>query len=133
MRSALEVRIAALRGRVRRLLALHGLSYVVGVLVLAVVAAGLADWLVHLAWDVRLAILLGTLGLVGWLSWRFVVAPLVVRFGDLDIALRIERRWPGLNDRLSSTIEFLRAQRPGAEADDERLGSRALREATVRQ
>jgi hypothetical protein len=133
MRSPLESRIAALRGRVRRLLALHGLSYVVGGLLLAVVAAGLADWLVHLAWEVRLAILLATIGLVGWLSWRFVVAPLIVRFGDLEIALRIEHRWPGLNDRLSSTVEFLRAGRPGAQEDDEHLGSRALREATVRQ
>ncbi len=33
--------------------------------------------------------------------------PLVVRFADLDIALRIEERWPGLNDRLASTVQFL--------------------------
>ena len=53
---------------------------------------------------------------------------MVVRFPDLDIALRIERRWPGLNDRLASTVQFLRS-RP----DDDRLGSPSLREATVRQ
>lgn len=132
MRNPLEARIVALRGRVRRLLALHGLSFVVVGLSLSVITAGLADWLVHLAWEVRLVALLGILGLVGWLSWRNVVAPLVVRFRDLDIALRIERRWPGLNDRLSSTVEFLRAQGPGS-GDDEHLGSQALREATVRQ
>src|SRR4051794_8632102 len=133
MRSPLESRIAALRGRVRRLLALHGLSYVVGGLLLAVVAAGLADWLAPGAGEARGGILVGRIALVGGLSGRFVVAPLVVRFGDLEIALRIERRWPGLNDRLSSTVEFLRARRPGAEEDDPHLGSRALREATVRQ
>ena len=42
--------------------------------------------------------------------------------------LRIEERWPGLNDRLASTIQFLQAG-----CRDERLGSPALREATVRQ
>src|SRR5689334_2864104 len=126
-RTPLEARIAALRGRVRRLLALHGLSWVVGALVLAVIAAGLADWLVHLAAEVRLAALLAFVGPGGWLSARFVIAPLVIRFRDLDIALRIERRWPGLNDRLASTVQFLRA------GDDDLLGSRALREATIAQ
>ncbi|HEV3168422.1 MAG TPA: DUF4175 family protein, partial [Isosphaeraceae bacterium] len=127
-RKTLESRIAALRGRVRRLLALHGMSWVVGGLVLAVVAACLADWLVHLAPEVRLVALLAVLGLGGWLTARFVVAPLVVRFRDLDIAMRIERRWPGLNDRLASTVQFLRSK-----GDDSHLGSRAMREATIEQ
>src|SRR5262249_21781159 len=48
----------------------------------------------------------------------------------LDIALRIEERWPGLNDRLSSTVQFLKVT--DVEGDD-RFGSRALREATVLQ
>ena len=128
MRSPLESRIAALRGRVRRLLALHGTARVVAALAAAVILAGLADWLVHLVPEVRLALLVGAGVLAGWLGWRHVVAPLVVRFRDLDIALRIERRWPGLEDRLSSTIQFLRAR---GHAEDAALGSEALRDATV--
>ncbi len=42
--------------------------------------------------------------------------------------MRIEERWPGLNDRLASTIQFVRL-----DAKDDRHGSPALREATVRQ
>ena len=42
--------------------------------------------------------------------------------------MRIEERWPGLNDRLASTIQFVRL-----DANDDRHGSPALREATVRQ
>src|SRR5438270_159349 len=103
MRNPLEARISALRGRVRRLLALHGLSWVVAAVLLAVVACGLTDWAIHLAREVRLVLLLGVLGMAGWMTARYVVAPLVVRFRDLDIALRIEKRWPGLNDRLAST------------------------------
>jgi len=128
MRSPLETRIAALRGRVRRLLALHGMAWVVAALAVAVILAGLADWLVHLVPEVRLALLIGAVALAGWLGWRRVVTPLVVRFRDLDIALRIERRWPGLNDRLSSTIEFLRAR---DQAGDASAGSEGLRAATV--
>ena len=41
------------------------------------------------------------------LSYRRVLRPLFVRFADLDIAMRIEERWPGLNDRLASTIQFV--------------------------
>ena len=51
----LESRICQLRARVRRLLALHGLSLVVALLVPLVIVAGLADWLIHLDAAVRLA------------------------------------------------------------------------------
>src|SRR5258707_7075111 len=86
----LEARIARLRGQVRRLLALHGVSRVVGVLVPLIVLAGLADWLIHLDAVVRLLTLVALMGLGAWLIHRHVVLPLIVRFGDLDIALRIE-------------------------------------------
>ncbi len=77
--------------------------------------------------EVRLALLVGVGAVGAWLLFRYVLTPLVFRFNDLDIALRIENRWPGLNDRLASTIQFLR--RP----DDEALGSKPLRDATVAQ
>lgn len=121
-------RIATLRGRVRRLLALHGLGWVVGLTVPLMILACLTDWLAHLDAGVRLTFLLALTGSAGWLAYRHVVVPLIVRFGNLDIALRIEERWPGLNDRLASTVQFLEVA-----DDDDRFGSRALREATVRQ
>jgi hypothetical protein len=128
VRGPIEARIAALRGQVRRLLALHGFSRLVTGLVAAVVVAGLADWLFHLVPEVRLVLLLGVIALGTWLVVTRVLKPLIVKFADLDIALRIESRWPGLNDRLASTVQFLRQTR-----DDDRLGSQALRDATVEQ
>src|SRR5262249_42486294 len=65
---------------------------------------------------------------MAWLAFERIVRPLIVRFDDLDIALRIEERWPGLNDRLASTIQFLKL-----DSADDRLGSPALRDATVRK
>ncbi len=129
MRGPIEARIAALRGQVRRLLVLHGLSRLAFGLAAAVLGAGVADWLIHLTPEVRLVLLIGVVGLAAWLAFRRVVMPLVVRFADLDIALRIEDRWPGLNDRLASTVQFLRAER----GQDDRHGSQALRDATVEQ
>src|SRR3954451_16243063 len=128
--SRLEVRIATLRRRVRRLLALRGLSWVVGMLVPALILIGLADWAIHLDAVVRVAALAALAGFGAWLTWRYVLTPLIVRFADLDIAMRIEERWPGLNDRLASTMQFLRLAESG---DDDRFGSTAMREATVRQ
>ena len=124
----LEARIAALRAAVRRLLALHGLSRVIALIVPLVVLAGLADWLLHLDPVIRATLLVVVAGATAWLSYRYVLRPLFIRFADLDIALRIEQRWPGFNDRLASTIQFLHL-----DARDDRYGSLALREATVRQ
>ena len=96
MRHPLESRIAALRGQVRRLLAAHGVAWLVLGVVAAVIAAGALDWLIHLVPEVRLALLIGVIGLTGWLFVRYVLAPLVVRFNNLDIALKIEQHWPCL-------------------------------------
>ncbi len=70
MRGPIEARIAALRGQVRRLLALHGLSRLVLGLATAVLVACLADWLIHLVPEVRLVLLLGVIGAgrSGWSS-----------------------------------------------------------------
>ena len=133
MRSPLLSRIAALRGRVRRQLALHGLGLVVAGTALYILLAGLADWAIHLAREIRVALLLGLVGLIVYLVIRYVIRPLVVRFRDLDIAMKVERRWPGLNDRLASTVQFLEMSAGGEGDRADILGSKALRDATVAQ
>ena len=77
---------------------------------------------------IRATLLAALAGGLIYLGYRRVLRPLFVKFADLDIAMRIEERWPGFNDRLASTIQFLRL-----DAQDKRYGSQALREATVRQ
>ncbi len=121
-------RIGSLRANVRRLVALHGLSWLIGLLLPLLILAGIADWLFHLDAVIRAALLLALGGAIVWLGYRFVLRPLFVRFADLDIALRIEERWPGLNDRLASMIQF-----QDAGTDSDRYGSPELRAATVRQ
>ncbi len=77
--TSLESRIATLRAQVRRVLALHGMSWVVGLVVPIIIVVGLLDWMVHLDALVRLAALLGLIGFAGWLGVRKVIAPLVVQ------------------------------------------------------
>src|SRR5262249_46661446 len=80
----LESRISALRGSVRRLLALHGVSWVLGLIVPLVIVAGFADWLFHLDAVIRAVTLIALIGTLAWLAYSRVIRPLVVRFADLD-------------------------------------------------
>lgn len=125
-RTKLESRLAALRGQVRRLLLAHGSSLVLAATAPLVLAAGLADWAFHLDPVVRAALLATIAAVAAWIAWRRIVRPALTPFDDLDVAMRIEERWPGLEDRLASTVQFLRMKE-----DDPTSGSPALRRATI--
>ncbi|AMV37323.1 DUF4175 family protein [Planctomyces sp. SH-PL62] len=127
-RTRLETRLASFRNRIRRLLLAYGASRVAAAAIPLILAACLADWAFHLDPLVRLAALVAIVAAVGWSAWLRVVRPALVPFQDLDAAMRIEKRWPGLEDRLASTVQFLRTP-----ADDPSFGSPALREATIRK
>lgn len=132
MKSPLERRIGVLRSQVRSLLAVHGLGWVLAGGVLTLLLAGLADWLFHFPREIRFLLLVAFVGFAGWLIAREIIAPLVLRFRDLDVALRIEERWPGLQDRLASTVQFMQMRKAGRDDEDIR-GSRVLRDETIRQ
>ena len=124
----LESRIRALAGRSGGSWPFTGSPGWSGAIVPLVILAGFFDWLFQLDSAIRAVVLASLAGAVVYLGYQRVLRPLFVRFADLDIAMRIEERWPGLNDRLASTIQFVRL-----DARDDRHGSPALREATVRQ
>jgi hypothetical protein len=132
MTGTLDRRIAGLRGRLRRILIVRGLCWVAFAAVMAFIAITWVDWFVPLAWDVRLAALVLAGVALALVAWRELVRPLTVPFDDLRLALLIERRWPHLNERLSSTIAFLKA-RGATDGEDGRYGSEALRELTITQ
>jgi hypothetical protein len=47
-------------------------------------------------------------GLWGWIAWRYLIHPLVVRLPGNLLADLLERRFPQLQDRLRSAVDFLR-------------------------
>jgi len=101
-------RLGRLRGSIKRLFALDGLSR----LVLALLAFGagtfLADWGLDLPVGVRYLFLLGGIGLAGWVLATRVFRPVGVKISDDDLAIFVERNFPELNDKLISAIQLTR-------------------------
>lgn len=129
MAHPLEVKIAALRSRARRVLLAHALAWVVGSLLAVVAVACLLDYLIHFQ-DVGLRVLcaLAVWGVLGYTAWRFLRPAIQAPLGDLAMASRIERRYPQLADQLVSTVEFLKQSEEDPEA-----GSPLLRRTVVAQ
>ncbi len=123
-------RIASFRGRVRRLLGIYGLARVAAIGLVFVVVAGWADWAIHIASPIRALEFLGLIVLSALALRSFVLRPLLANFDDLALALRIEDRWPGLQDRLASAVEFLAIPEQAQTSDN---ASPALRKRVIDQ
>jgi len=127
MSHPLEQKIATLRTRVRRLVTLHGLSWVVAAVLGATLLLGLVDYQLRFQdRGIRVICSLLVLGTLGWTCYRYLFLPMTARLRDVDLALRLQRRYPALEDRLVSSVEFLRQSE-----DDPLAGSPALRRAVV--
>ncbi len=108
MNTPLEDRLQELRRRIRRLLLLNGLAWLVTVLVGSMAIVGIMDWLLHFDDPgVRLILSLAVVAGTAYVAYRWLIAPLRVTLSDLDLALRIERMHPGLKDSFASTVQFL--------------------------
>ena len=125
----IETRIADVRRRARRLLLLYALSWVVAAAVATTLALGLADYWIHFRDPgIRVLSLLSLLAVLVWAAIHYLRPVLVRRLDDVAIAQKIERHFPTLRDRLSSSIEFLHAS-----PSDQLAGSPALRDLVIAQ
>lgn len=111
--------IARVRTRLRRTVLLGGTARLVGILVLAVGLAVLADRIWLLPGWFRLVLLAGIVGGLGLVAWRRLLRPLRTPLSDRDLAAFIERRTPGLDGRLISAVEGIAL----GEAERERLAA----------
>jgi hypothetical protein len=129
MSHPLERRLILLRGRARRLLAIYGIgAFLAGVLGGAMML-GWLDYLLRFEdRGLRIMASLALAGVIGWTAYRFVYLPRRKRLDDLALALKVERQFPNLEDRLASAVEFL-----GQDEDDPTAGSPALRRAVIAQ
>ena len=73
----LERKIDTLRTRVRRLVAVHGVSWVIAAVLATVIVAGLADYLIRFQ-DPGLRVICSSavLAALGWTSYRYLYLPL---------------------------------------------------------
>lgn len=128
MAHSLQRKIAQVRHRARFLVALHAAGWTVAAVLAAVTAIGLIDYLVRFQDSgIRLMSSLAVLVVCAWAGYRFWYRGFWQnRPGDVQIARRIERRFPTLTDRLASAIQFL-----GQSELDPQAGSAALRRAVI--
>lgn len=129
MRHPIQRQLSAIRRRVHALLGIYSLCRVLSAVIVTVAVLGLCDYLIHIQdRGLRIICSLTVVAVFVWTLIRYVGAALAGRFQELDIAQRIERRFPQLNDRLASTVQFLREPE-----DNQFAGSPALRRAVVSQ
>jgi Domain of unknown function (DUF4175) len=123
----LQHSIAALARRARRLTLSYALCWFLSALVAAVGLLALADYLVRFDdRGIRAMCSLAALAAAVLAARRYLWGAAMRRYGDIDVALRIERRFPALRDRLASAVQFLNE----AEGDPF-AGSPALRRMVV--
>jgi hypothetical protein len=103
----LRQRLAFLRRRLRLVATVRGVGFLLTVLLSAALINGLLDWRWHLPALVRAIVLTGTLVGGIYVAFRYLFRPLSAPSDDFSLALRVEEAYPGLNDSLASTVQFL--------------------------
>src|SRR6187200_1170481 len=119
----LEIRIAAIRRRVRGLLLLYGVGCAAAATAVAWALLALGDYL----WryeetGVRLLSTVAAAAALGYAVYRYFAPIVGAKLSDVFVARQIERRFPQLRERLAGAVSFLRTP-----DDDVAAGSPALR------
>ncbi len=106
--------LSALRRMVRRRLIGYGLFAVLAGGIMAFLTIVILDWLFWLPPVLRL--LGGVLFLGGFIgaTFHWVVLPLRVKLGVEELSAELERRFGGLQDQLSSAVNFLQSNDAGS-------------------
>src|SRR5581483_4055778 len=126
--SPLRQRLAALRRRHYLVAAIRGVGWLLTVLIASAIVAGVLDWRWKLPDLVRAVFLVGALAGAALIAVRYLFKPLTAKADDLALALRVEERYPALNDALASTVQFLN-QSPEGGNDSASMRREAVRRA----
>lgn len=113
--SPLLTRLDRFRRKLRALLITLGVARVVFLLVVGVMACCLLDYSLArleesgegLPAVVRLVLLLGGLGCIGWILGRQVVRPATAKISFEELAVHLEGRSSELRDRLATAVHFI--------------------------
>lgn len=108
--AALQSRLEAVRRKFVLVASGTGFAMSAGAFVIFTGAAMALDWWLDFPLWVRVLLLAGNLGGVGWLVWRYVAGPIRFQPDEDSIALAVERAFPQFRSRLISSIQF---PRPG--------------------
>jgi hypothetical protein len=103
--SSIETRLRQLWRTYTTRLVVRGIGWLLTVLVALIFVDLLLDWTLDLAGKWRLTLLLGNMGVLGWIGYQYLFR-LLPRFDTIDEALRVERVQPDLNGLLISSLQF---------------------------
>ncbi|HVX16159.1 MAG TPA: hypothetical protein VHC22_33545 [Pirellulales bacterium] len=105
-RAAVRRRLAAVRRRVRARLLLVGLAWTWTALFLFAATSLAADWLLRLSLPVRVSAASVAAVVVAVVAWRCLFSPVLLRLDDLDLAAILDRRCPGVAQRVTSVLQL---------------------------
>ena len=108
--AALQARVLAARRVWKRTLFWTGCAIAVVGLIAILAGAAIVDLLMPLPSRVRIALLIGIIGTIGYLLYRYLIQPLRVKLTPHDVALNVERKHQDLEDRLVSALQFGEAE-----------------------
>jgi hypothetical protein len=113
--------LETVRKRVKLLGVVYGIGIVLAAAVGLLLATVLIDYILNLPAAPRLFIILASLAAVVYSTFRWVVKPMLARLSLSDVAGRLEQAFPEFNDRLRSTVDFVRSDVPGSDAMKQRV------------
>lgn len=99
-------RLETLARRIRLYLLVDGLAVVSPALLAAVLITLTVDHTFRLDAGMRWVQAISILGILGWLTWRYLIRPLAGSLARADLATIIERKHPELGGRLIAAAEF---------------------------
>jgi len=125
--SSLDKKIGELRGRIRRLVLVYGLGMSVAGIVGVVLILGIIDYAIRFRDPgMRVICSLSVLAVAIWLLYRYLYLGLKFKFQEVNLAKRLQRRFPALGDSLASAVEFQQQK-----DDDPIAGSCELRHMVI--
>src|SRR5438445_49561 len=113
--------LASIRRKVRVLSIMYGVGIVLASAVGLILAAVLLDYLLNLPAVPRLIFLAAAFAGIVYTLWTYVFRPMAARLSLGDVAGRLENAFPQFDDRLRSTVDFVRSDLPGSPVMKDRV------------
>lgn len=128
MSHSIRAQLEHLHQKIRQLIWLNGVCWGLTILLALGLLAVALDWSLNIT-DPAIRLILGLSIGAALVStvWKRLLIPLKTPITDLDLALKIEKRYPALKDSFSSSIEF--ENQPAAHY----AGSAQMRQAVIQE
>jgi hypothetical protein len=104
----LKAKIEGLRRKHLSVAVATGVAMAIAVGIELLALAMFLDWWLDLPWAVRLISLLLQIGVLGYITWRFILEPVLHQPDADDLALMVEKAKPEFRSRLIASLQLTR-------------------------